>query len=62
MEKTTIEKDKERVLDFILGTHPITTKGTTQVEGGAKRRSEFDVYLNPPWFFNRALCSVIFFR
>lgn len=31
------------LLDFILGTHPITTKGTTQVEGGAKRRSAFDV-------------------
>ena len=31
------------LLDFILGTHPITTKGTTQVEGGAKRRSACDV-------------------
>jgi hypothetical protein len=34
---------KRYLLDFILGTHPITTKGTTQVEGGAKRRSAFDV-------------------
>jgi RNA polymerase sigma-70 factor (ECF subfamily) len=32
-----------KLLDFILGTHPITTKGTTQVEGGAQRRSAFDV-------------------
>jgi hypothetical protein len=29
------------VLDFILGTHPISTKGTA-VSGGAKRRSDFD--------------------
>src|SRR6266498_2206947 len=27
-----------RVFDFTLGTHPITTKGTTEL-GGAKRRS-----------------------
>jgi predicted aldo/keto reductase-like oxidoreductase len=27
-----------RVLDFTLGTHPITTKGTSGL-GGAKRRS-----------------------
>jgi hypothetical protein len=26
------------LLDFTLGTHPITTKGTTEVGGGAKRR------------------------
>jgi hypothetical protein len=31
------------LFDFILGTHPITTKGSTRVEGGAKRRSAFDV-------------------
>jgi hypothetical protein len=31
------------VRDFILGTHPITTKGTTQLGGGAKRQSAFDV-------------------
>ena len=36
-------KPVANVLDFILGTHPITTKGTTQLGGGAKRRSEFDV-------------------
>ena len=34
---------RHAVTDFILGTHPVTTKGTTQVEGGAQRRSEFDV-------------------
>jgi hypothetical protein len=31
------------MFDFILGTHPITTKGTTQLGGGAERRSAFDV-------------------
>jgi transposase len=29
------------MVDFTLGTHPISTKGTTEI-GGAKRRSDFD--------------------
>ena len=29
------------MFDFTLGTHPISTKGTTQFSG-AKRRSDFD--------------------
>jgi hypothetical protein len=39
------------VVDFILGTHPISRKGTTEI-GGAKRRSAF-VYLHSfPSFSN----------
>jgi hypothetical protein len=34
-----------RVFDFTLGTHLITTKGTTEL-GGAKRRSAIDLYLH----------------
>ncbi len=29
------------VSDFTLGTHPISTKGATEI-GGAKRRSDFE--------------------
>ena len=39
-----------RVSDFTLGTHPISTKGTTQVSG-AKRRSDFELFtLSLPLF------------
>jgi len=37
------EAKVEKMTDFTLGTHPITTKGTTQVGDGAKRRSAVDV-------------------
>jgi hypothetical protein len=32
------------LVDFTLGTHPISTKGTSEI-GGAKRRSDFDCLL-----------------
>jgi len=32
---------RDWMFDFTLGTHPISTKGTTEI-GGAKRRSDFD--------------------
>ena len=41
----------EILFDFILGTHPISRKGTTEI-GGAKRRSAY-VYLHTfPSFSN----------
>ncbi len=47
------------MLDFTLGTHPISTKGTTEISG-AKRRSDFDFYTEPPWFFNPDFFSASF--
>lgn len=47
------------VFDFILGTHPISTKGTSEI-GGAKRRSDFEFYTEPPWFFNPDFFSASF--
>ena len=40
-----------KLFDFTLGTHPISTKRTSEI-GGAKRRSDFEFYTEPPWFFN----------
>jgi hypothetical protein len=47
------------LFDFTLGTRPISTKGTTAI-GGAKRRSDFDFYTEPPWFFNPGFFSASF--
>ncbi len=47
------------VFDFTLGTHPISTKGTSEI-GGAKRRSDFDFYTEPAWFFNPVFFSASF--
>lgn len=47
------------MFDFILGTHPISTKGTSEI-GGAKRRSDFEFYTEPPWFFNPDFFSASF--
>ena len=47
------------LFDFILGTHPISTKGTSEI-GGAKRRSDFEFYTEPPWFFNPDFFSASF--
>jgi hypothetical protein len=47
------------LFDFTLGTHPISTKGTSEI-GGAKRRSDFEFYTEPPWFFNPDFFSASF--
>jgi hypothetical protein len=38
-----LDRQAAELFDFTLGTHPISTKGTTEI-GGAKRRSDFDFY------------------
>jgi hypothetical protein len=35
-----LDRQAAELFDFTLGTHPISTKGTTEI-GGAKRRSDF---------------------
>src|SRR3990172_9588737 len=47
--------------DFTLGTHPISTKGTTQVSG-AKRRSDFELFtLSLPLFSTLFFSLWVFF-
>lgn len=56
---TSIQNGAIDMFDFILGTHPISTKGTSEI-GGAKRRSDFEFYTEPPWFFNPDFFSASF--
>ena len=48
-ERELKERMDAMLFDFSLGTHPISTKGTSEI-GGAKRRSDFDFYFSLPGF------------
>jgi hypothetical protein len=49
------------MLDYILGTHPITTKGTSRFGRRSDEALWINVYMKAPWFFKRVFFSAILF-